>query len=435
MTISRRKFVQDAAAGTAALGFPAIVRSQSEPIRIGLLTIKTGALASGGIDMERGLTIFLKEKNYTLGGRKVTLTVADTGGVPAQARTKMQELVERDHVHAVVGPLAAFEALAMDDYIRSARIPTLPIAGAEDMTQRKANPWFVRATSTSAPRSMSQRKANPWFVRATSTSAQCAHPMADYCAKTLGYKRMAAIADDFAYGHEMLAGFQRVFEDAGGKLVQKIFSPLNAPDYGSYIAQLKTDIDGVFLGFAGSNGFRWFRQFNAYGLKGKVKVLGGMTAFDEPVLRNMGDEALGVLSSCWYSAQLDNPINRRFAAAFRAEHQYDPGQYAAGCYLYGEVLNAAIEALRGRVEDKNAFIRALRAVKTDTVRGPIAFDDYGNVVGSNYIRKVEKKDGRLVNTVIYTYPNVSQFWTYDPKAFLKNPVYSRDWPPARNLEP
>jgi branched-chain amino acid transport system substrate-binding protein len=109
----------------------------------------------------------------------------------------------------MVGPLAAFEALAMDDYIRTAQIPTLPVAGAEDMTQRKANPWFVRATST---------------------SAQCAHPMADYCAKHLKYKRMAAIADDFAYGHEMLGGFQKVFQDAGGTLVQKLFSPLNAPD-------------------------------------------------------------------------------------------------------------------------------------------------------------------------------------------------------------
>src|ERR1041385_3737323 len=165
MAFDRRTFVK--AAGAAALSFPALARAQAEPIRIGLLTIKTGALASGGIDMERGLTIFLEEHKYTLGGRKVELTVADSGGVPAQARTKMQELVERDRVQAVVGPLAAFEALAMDDYIRTAQIPTLPVAGAEDMTQRKANPWFVRATST---------------------SAQCAYPMADYCAKHLKWK-------------------------------------------------------------------------------------------------------------------------------------------------------------------------------------------------------------------------------------------------------
>ena len=410
MAFNRRRFVQaaGAAAGAASLGFPAVVRSQSEPIRLGLLTIKTGALASGGIDMERGLSIFLKEKNYTMGGRKVVLSVADTGGVPAQARTKLQELVERDKVQAVVGPLAAFEALAMDDYIRTAQIPTLPIAGAEDMTQRKANPWFVRATST---------------------SAQCSYPMADYCAKTLKYKRMAAIADDFAYGHESLGGFQKVFEDGGGTLVQKLFSPLNAPDYGSYIAQLKPDVDGVFLGFAGSNGFRFFKQVNEYGLK--IPMVGGMVAFDEVAVRNMGDYALGSLSSCWYTAQLDNPINRRFVAAYRADNGYDPGQYASGTYLYGEVLFAAIEALKGRIEDKQAFIKALRAVRVDTLRGPIAFDEYGNVVGSIYIRKVEKKDGRLVNSNIYTYSKVSQFWNYDSKEFLKQPVYSRDWPPMK----
>jgi branched-chain amino acid transport system substrate-binding protein len=411
MTFNRRRFIQSAAAaaGAARLGFPPIARAQGEPIRLGLLTVKTGALASGGIDMERGLTIFLKEKNYTMGGRKVELTVADTGAVPAQARTKMQELVERERVHAVVGPLAAFEALAMDDYIRSAQMPTLPIAGAEDMTQRKANPWFVRATST---------------------SAQCSYPMADYCAKTLKYKRMAAIADDFAYGHESVGGFQKVFEDAGGTLVQKLFSPLNAPDYGSYIAQLKADVDGVFIGFAGSNGFRFFKQVNEYGLK--TPIVGGMVAFDEVAVRNMGDYALGSLSSCWYTAQLDNPINKRFVAAYRADNGYDPGQYASGTYLYGEVLAAAIAALRGKVEDKQAFIKALRAVRVETLRGPIEFDEYGNVVGNIYIRKVEKKDGRLVNTNIHTYPKVSQFWTYDSKEFLKHPVWSRDYPPMKS---
>ena len=411
MAMQRRKFIKAAGvvAGASALGFPATVRSQSEPIRLGLLTIKTGALASGGIDMERGLTIFLKEKNYTMGGRKVELTVADSGGVPAQARTKMQELVEREKVQAVVGPLAAFEALAMDDYIRTAQVPVLPVAGAEDMTQRKANPWFVRATST---------------------SAQCAYPMADYCAKTLKWKRMAVIADDFAYGHEMLGGFQQVFEDAGGSVAQKLFSPLNAPDYGSYIAQIKPDVDGVFLGFAGANGFRFLKQFNEYGMK--TPIVGGMTAFDEVAVRNMGDYAIGKLSSCWYTAQLDNAINKRFVATYFKENGYDPGQYASGTYLYGEVLAAAIGALKGKIEDKQAFIKALRAVRVDTLRGPIEFDEYGNVVGNIYIRKVEKKDGKLVNSNIHTYPKVSQFWTYNPTEFLKHPVWSRDYPPMKS---
>jgi branched-chain amino acid transport system substrate-binding protein len=416
MALNRRGFIQATSAGLAvsALGLPAVTRAQTEPIRLGLMTVKTGPLASGGIDMERALNQFLRERGNTLAGRKVELFVGDSAGVPAQARTKLQELVERDKIQVLIGPLAAGEALAADDYIRQQQLPTLSVAAAEDMTQRNPNPWFVRATST---------------------SSQCAQPLADYCYRTLKYRRMAVIADDIAYGHEMCGGFQRVFEDEGGKIVQKTFPPLTVPDYATYLAQLKTNIDAIFLGFAGSNGFRWYKQFNEYGLKGKINVVGGMTAFDEAVLRNMGDEALGILTACWYSAELDNPLNQKFAAAFRAEWTYDPGFYAAATYVEGEVLKAALEAVKGRIEDKTAFMKALRATKVDTVRGPVSFDEYGNVVGNVYIRKVERKGGRLVNTVIYTYPNVSQFWTYDPKEFLKNPVYSRDWPPAKNLEP
>ena len=415
MAFTRRRFVQAAGAGVgaSALGMPLIASAQSESIRVGLMTVKTGPLASGGIDMERALVQFLKERNNTLAGRKVDLFVGDSAGVPAQSRTKLQELVERDKIQVMIGPLDTASALASDDYIRQQELPTLSVAAAEDMTQRKPNPWFVRGTST---------------------SSQCADALADYCLKTPNYNRMAVIADDIAYGHEMCAGFQRVFEDGGGKIVQKTFPPLTVPDYATYLAQLKTNIDAIFLGFAGSNGFRWYKQFNEYGLKGKINVVGGMTAFDEAVLRNMGDEVLGTITSCWYSAELDNPINKKFAAAFRNEWKYDPGFYAAATYVEGGVLEAALQAVNGKIEDKHAFMKALRAIKVDTARGPVSFDLYGNIVGNVYIRKVERKEGRLVNSVIYTYPNVSQFWTYDPIEFLKNPVYSRDWPPAKNLE-
>jgi branched-chain amino acid transport system substrate-binding protein len=413
MTIDRRQFLQGAAvAGLSAASGVSFAQGNAEPIRLGLLTVKTGPLASGGIDMERGLSMYLAERNGMLAGRKVEVIVADTGGVPATARTKTQELVERNKVNALIGPLAAFEALAIDDYIRTQKIPTLSVAAAEDMTQRKANPWFVRATST---------------------SSQCAHAMAHYCATVLKYKRMILVADDIAYGHEMNAGFQRVFEDLGGKVIQKIFPPLTAPDYGSFIGQLKTEADAIFLGFAGSNGFRFIRQFNEYGLKGKMAIVGGMTALDEAVLRNMGDEALGIITTCWYSADLANPINAKFAPAFRKAYSYDPGFYAAATYVNGAVLEAALKAVHGDVTNKEAFMAALRKTDVWTARGPVKFDSYGNVVGNAYIRRVERKDGRLVNAVVHTYPDVSQFWTYDPKQFLANPVYSRDWPPAKNL--
>src|ERR1035438_10733022 len=147
MRISRRGFVTGVAGiGLSAVAAPHLARAADGPIRIGLLTVKTGPLASGGIDMERALIMFLNERNYVMSGRKVELVTADTAGVPATARTKTQEMVEKNKVHCLIGPLAAFEALAIDDYLRQAQIPTLSVAAAEDMTQRHPNPWFVRAT-------------------------------------------------------------------------------------------------------------------------------------------------------------------------------------------------------------------------------------------------------------------------------------------------
>jgi branched-chain amino acid transport system substrate-binding protein len=414
MKVRRRTVLKGlAAAGAAALRAPAVL-AQPAPIRVGFLTVKTGPLASGGIQMEQGLTLYMKERNYELAGRKVEIITADTGGVPANARSKTQELVERNQVACLIGPLAAFEALAIDDYIRQEKIPTLSVAAAEDMTQRKANPWFVRATST---------------------SAQCSHPMGEYAAKELKYKRVAVIADDIAYGHELIAGFQRVFEDNGGKVVQKLWPPLAVPDYGSYIAQFKPDLDAIYIGFAGSNGFRFIRQFNEFGLIGKIPIIGGMTAVDESLLKNMGEEALGLISTCWYSAQLDNPSNRKLVEGMARDYKTDPGFYAAATYVNGAVLEAAFQAIGGKAEDKDALIKALKATDIkETARGPVRFDAYGNVVGNVYIRKVEHKGGKLVNTVIKTYPDVSQFWTWTPEAFMANPVYSRDYPPARFLE-
>src|SRR5246500_5171599 len=380
MTISRRQFVGSVAgAGIASMAAPDLVQAQnSGPIRVGMLAVKTGPLASGGIDMELAITMFLKERDNTLAGRKVELTVADTTGSPATARAKAQELIEKNNVHCIIGPLAAFEALAIADYLNEKEMPTLGVSAAEDMTQRHPSPWYVRLTST---------------------SAQCAYPLAEYSAKELMYKKIVTIADDFAYGHEMCAGFQRAFEDGGGKIIQKLFTPLATPDYGSYVGQVKA-ADAIFLGTAGSNGFRFLRQFIEYGLKEKMAVIGGMTALDESVLRNMGDEALGIVTTSWYSAELNNPPNKAFAPAFRKQFKYDPGYYAGSTYVSAEVLETALKAINGKVEDKKALMAAMRGGNAETVRGPVKVDEFGNAIGDVYIRKVTRRDGRLVNSVI-----------------------------------
>lgn len=402
-------------AAVLALGLNATPHAaDKDPVRLGFMTIKSGALAAGGKQMEDGLRMFLKERNYTLAGRKVELFVADTSGQPAIAKTKAQELVEKDRVQVIIGPLAAFEALAIDDYIRKNEMPVIaPSAAAEDLTQRRANPWFVRAVGT---------------------SAQANHVLGDYAARELKYKRIAIIADDFAYGHETVAGFQRTFEDGGGKVVQKLWSPLNVADYGTYIGQIKPDVDAVFAGFAGGNGIKFLKQYKEYGLKGKIPLLASMTTVDEGILKSMGDEALDVISSGWYAAGINNADNKRFVQSTNLAYQQDPGFYNMGAYGAGLMLEQALKSVKGKIEDKSAFMAALRNVQiSNDPRGKISLDALGNPVMDIYVRKVERKGDKLVNSVIKTYPAVSQFWTYNKSEFLANPVYSRDYPPALNL--
>jgi len=405
--LDRRTFLAGTAlAATAALPRPA--RAQAKPVRIGLLTVKTGPLAQGGIQMEQGTIRFLKDRNYTLAGRKVELIVADTGGNPAGTKTKTQELTERDNVDMILGPLAAFELLAITDYAAAAKMPILSLAAAEDMTQRRPNPYFIRASAT---------------------SSQGMHALADYAAKELKYKRVITLADDFAFGHEQMAGFQRVFEDAGGRVVKKLWPPLTTPDYTPYLAQI-SGVDAVVQGFAGSNPLKFMKQYKDQGLK--LPVVAGAPAGDDALLKSFGDEALGMISSNFYTNDLDTPSNKRLTDGMVRDYGNIPGTYSAGLYIAGMVAEAALEKTGGKTDDKEAFIKALRAVKlTDTPRGPFHFDHFGNVVGSFYIRKCERKGDKLVNTTVKAYPNVSQFWTYDEKWFLSQPVYSRDYPPLK----
>ncbi len=407
-TLKRRTFLGSAVLAASLPWAPAI--AENKAARIGLLTVKTGPLAQGGIQMEQGLTAFFKEKNYVLAGRKVELISADTGGNPAGAKTKAQELVERDSVDFIVGPLAAFELLAITDYIAQAKVPMLSLAAADDMTQRKPNPWFIRASAT---------------------SSQCNHPLGDYAAKEMKLKRVMTICEDFAFGYEQAGGFQRVFEDEGGKVVKRLWVPIVTPDYTPYLAQI-SDVDAVWQGFAGSNPVKFMRQYADIGLKSKYPLLGGWTALDDALLKSLGDEAVGAVSGAFYSAEYDSPSNKRFVATMVHETENLPGGYAAGCYLNGMCIEAALEKTGGATDDKEKTIAALRAVElADSPRGPFHFDHFGNVVGNVFIRKLERKNGKLVNTIIKTYKDVGQFWTYDEKKYLAAPVYTRDAEPAK----
>jgi branched-chain amino acid transport system substrate-binding protein len=412
--MSRRALLK---AGAAISVFPAprAFAQSSEPLRIGFLTVLTGPLAAGGKQQEEGAALFLKERNGAIAGRKVELITQDTAGNPALAKTKTQELVERHKVPVMIGPLATNEALAMDGYIRDTKVPLI-------------------TTTSAATVDLKSHAVNPWVLHAFGTAPQVTYPLGDYAAKTLGYKRIAIVAEDFTYGHEGAGGFQLAFEAADGKIVQKLWPPLNAPEYGPYLAAIK-NVDAIYMGFAGSNPLRFLKQFNDFGLKGKVAVLGNTTSTDEGILKVMGEEAVGVFTAGWYAAGLDTPDNKKFIEGINAAYKHDPGFYTAGPYTALLIVEEALKTTGGKTDDAAAFLKAMHDVRlTHGPIGPVRLDEYGTPVLDIHVRKVARVNGKLTNTIIKTYPQVSQFWTYDPKKFVEQPVFSRDFPPSKNLE-
>jgi branched-chain amino acid transport system substrate-binding protein len=194
-------------------------------------------------------------------------------------------------------------------------------------------------------------------------------------------------------------------------------------------------VDAIYTGFAGSNPLRFLKALNDFGMKGKMAVLGNTTMTDEGILKVMGDEAVGVYSAGWYAAGLDTPDNKKFVAGINAEYKHDPGFYTAGPYTALLIIEEALKTTNGKSDDAAAFLKAMHEVRlTHGPIGPVKLDDYGTPILDIHIRKVARVNGKLTNTIIKTYPQVSQFWTTDPKEAVKQPVFSRDFPPSKNLE-
>lgn len=394
---------------SAAIG---VLRAQTPagPIKIGFIVPLSGPYAQSGRDILNGFLLALDEVGYRAGGRQIQLIVEDDEGIPAVTLTKARKLVESDQVHLMAGTLLSSSGYALAPYIDAMQIPMVyPVVSADDLTQRRRSKWIVRTG---------------W------TGSQPNHAFGEYAYRTLGYRTIATIALDYSFGWESVGGFQRTFEAEGGRITQKMWTPVSVHDFAPYLAQISRDVDAVYALFLGRAALQFMRQYEEYGLKDRVPLIGSGTTTDEHVLPFMGDEAIGVVTPLHYSAAIDTPANRTFATAYRARFDKVASYYSESMYTGGKWVFAAIDALGGRVEDRTMLLNALRAAEpADLPRGPVELDEYGSPIQNVYIRRVERVNGELQNTVIDVFPRVSQFWKYDPADYLRQPLYSRRFVP------
>ena len=396
-------------------------RADADELRIGFLMPVTGSLAQIAIDSINGFKIYLDDHKGEFHGATVKFIVEDTQAKPATAVLKAEKLIKQDQVQMLVGGVLASTGYALAPVsTREKVIYIASIPASDNLTQRDADKY-------------------PYFARTGWSSSQPSHPFGEWaCAN--GIKKVVTIAADYAFGYEVVGGFQRTFEQCGGQIVQKMWPPINLVDYSPYISSIKSDADTIFILPVGAGVLQLPKQLAAAGIIPNKRLIGAGTSFDEFVLPQMGDEVVGAVGALQYSAALETPKNEAFVKEYRTRFGKVPSYFSESNYTTALMFDAVMSQTGGKWPGSKEFLDLLVKLKVDAPRGPVTFDDLRNPLQNIYIRKVEKKkmfgypNDELWNTIIKTYPNVGQFWTFDRAEYLKEPAYTRDYPPCKYCE-
>jgi branched-chain amino acid transport system substrate-binding protein len=372
------------------------------PITVGVLAPLTGPFATFARDIVDGAQLYHDEVSGQMGGRKLQLVVEDYQARPDVALTKIRKLVERDRAQAVVGIVLSAAALAVKDYVNAQKVPLLisGFATAEVLTLQPT----------------------PYVFRLTFTASMTGGPGAQWTYRTLKARRASIIASDSVGPIENIMAWARGFEEAGGKVVQEIYAPLGTADFAPYVAQLRRDVDVIGVQTVGADGVRFVKQFQEYGLKGKIPLVDASVGFsDLSLLPAAGDAAVGGYNSQPYQYTLDTPRNRKFVQAFRSRFSRDPGAPAAFTYVAMAAIDQAVKATGGNIEDSPRFLEALRKMDLEVPQGRVRFDRFQNVITDVHISRIDKVGSQIVPVVIETVRAVDQFLGLDPAEYMKKP--------------
>jgi len=378
---------------TGCSGEKTTPQAVQDPIKIGLLVPYTDVFASNGYDITRGIELYFDEIGWKAAGREIKLIKEDSEMKGPVALQKARRLVESEKIDILTGIVSSSVAYALRDYIVANQIPlVLANAGAVGLTKEQGSKYIFRVSFA---------------------NGQFEYPMGEYAFNELKLRKIVVLAPDYAAGHEKAQGFMDAFKASGGEIIQEIYPPLGTTDFGPYLAQINKDADAVWVHFSGTDSIRFVNQYAEYGLKEKFKypLLSSGDLVDESSLPHQGDAPIDILNSHHYSAALNTPENKKYVESYRAKYNEDPNMFSEQGYVAARVIVAAIEALEGDLTDTEKLLDAIRKVEFKAPRGPFKFDPKTqNVIFDTYIRKVEKINGKLQNTVIHTVPAAENPW-------------------------
>ena len=374
--MKKRLFLTATAVAVAALGATSAM-AQADTFKIGLILPLTGQQASTGKQIEAATKLYMAQNGATVAGKKIELIVKDDGGIPDASKRIAQELVVNDKVNVLAGFGLTPIALAV-----------APIA-----TQSKT-PQIVMAAATSII-----TEASPYIIRTSFTIPQSAVAMADWAPKN-GIKKVVTLVSDYGPGIDAERFFKDRLTFNGGQVIESLRVPLRGPDFAPFLQKVR-DLkpDALFVFVPSGAGAAVMKQFLERGMdKAGIKLIGTGDLTDDDQLNDMGDGALNVVTSHHYSAAHPSALNKKFVEAFeKANKGLRPNFMAVGGYDGMRVIYEALRATKG-TGGGDALLAAMKGQIFESPRGPMFIDaQTRDVVHNMYLRKVEKKDGKLYN--------------------------------------
>lgn len=380
--IQRRSLLATAAVTLAA---PAIHAQSRGPVKIGNLLSASGVFAITGEGIQRGMELAFTQMGANAGGRAIVMIREDDEVSPQVGLQKVKKLIERDNCDIITGPVGSNIALAIAGYL-------------------KAAPCIYLCTGAGVNALTRERRA-PNFFRSSTSSWQSNAPAAGWFAKN-GYPKVALIASDYSGGHEAADAFKAAYLAAGGTIATELYPPFGANDFSAYLPQLRSaGAPAVYAYMTGADAVRFVQQFDQFGLKKDMTLLGTGFMVEQDALPAQGAAALGARTGLHYADTLPSQINRDFVAAYRAKYNESPSCYAEYGFVGAHAIAAALEITKGDA-DQAKLIAALKQVQFEAPRGPFRFDpDTHNVIQNIYVREVVMDGTAPVNRVLATIPD------------------------------
>lgn len=403
------------AVALACAATPAL--AQQKTLKMGALATLEGAFTVLGQDGIRGVELALKEHNYTAGGYHIELVKASSNGSPDSAVSAARKLVEQDKVQILIGPLSGSEGIAVKDYAKGQLQTT-----------------FLNGTSGAQETTLV--KPAPNFFRFSTDGAQWSAGLGTY-SYGKGYKKVATVAEDYAFPYSQVAGFMMEYCKAGGKVVDKQWVPIGTKDYSSVIAKLPEDIDAIYVALGGADAVNFLTQYEQNG--GTKPLIGGSITVDQTVLGYKGkrrNALVGTPSAGPIADGYDDPAWKKFVAEYKASFKDafpSPSLFAHGYYVNTKAALDALDAVHGDLSNHQAALRkTLSTMTLKTPTGDVHLDANRNAIANMFLTEVAKApDGTLYNKVVKVVPNVNQMLGLSPAEFKKMGIGSRSNPECR----